>query len=121
MVTLAASLKRSAVRAIAALLFAVVALHATLPVGAPLERSAGSAFSASTADVALGCTSRSVSERKALPDQSAPTIPQDCAVSAEPLAVSDPAAAPARTYDAQAPPAFLALVPQSGPRAPRAA
>ena len=121
MVTAAASLKRSAVRAIAALLFAVVALHATLPVGAPLERSAACAFSASTADVALGCASRTAGERKALPDQSAPTIPQACALSAAPLAAAEPAAAPARTYDAQAPPPFLALFPQSGPRAPPAA
>jgi hypothetical protein len=36
-----------------ALLLAVIAAHAVSPLGGPLERAAGSAFSAATADVAV--------------------------------------------------------------------
>lgn len=42
------------------LLLAAIGTHAMLPVGSPLARSSGSAFSAATADVSLGPQRRQV-------------------------------------------------------------
>lgn len=107
-------------RLVAALLLLVAAAHATLPVGRPLELGSGSAFSAATAEVALGCAARVTVERQALPDHSAPPA-AICGAAPTPFAATVRATAPVHAYEAQAPPRFLALFPQSSPRAPPAA
>ena len=116
-----AALPRSATqsvrRIVVALLLLVAATHATLPVGTPLELESGSAFSAATAEVALGCAPRVTVERQALPGHSAPPMAA-CGAAPTPFAGTVRATAPTHGYEAQAPPRFLALFPQSSPRAP---
>ena len=51
----------------AVVLLATIGLQAMAPVAAPLQREAGSAFSAATADVALASTRRAESTKVALP------------------------------------------------------
>ncbi|MBO9499739.1 MAG: hypothetical protein J7496_15555 [Novosphingobium sp.] len=111
--------KRLALRLIAALLVLVAATHAVLPAGPQAELRSGSAFSAATVDVAIGCDRQRI-ETRALPDRPAPPVP-DCA----PVLVALPArnlviALPLRSRSHAPPQPAPALSPLN-PRAPPAA
>lgn len=109
-------------RWLCAFLVLVALAYALLPDGPPLARVSGSAFSATTSDVAVGCGVRPEVERRTVPDRPAPPPPPRCAVSVAALA---PAPVPASLHYRQrtrAPPAALpALLTSLSPRAPPAA
>lgn len=98
-----------------AVLLATACLQAVGPIGAPLERTQGSAFSAATDDVALAQVRRSEAARPA---------PALLAMPAAPVraAVPSPAAAPAQPPLARprstGPPPYPWQPLQTGPRAP---
>jgi hypothetical protein len=110
-------------RWLCALLVLVALAYAVLPDGAPFVRASGSAFSATTSDVAVGCGIRPAIERRVVPDRPAPPPlpPPRCTVSVAALA---PAALPASLHHSQrtrAPPVALpALLTPLSPRAPPA-
>jgi hypothetical protein len=109
-------------RWLCACLVLVALAYAVLPDGLPLARVSGSAFSATTSDVAVGCGVRPEVERRAVPDRPAPPPPPRCAVSVAALA---PAPVPASLHynrNTRAPPVSLpALLTPLSPRAPPAA
>ncbi|HTM94955.1 MAG TPA: hypothetical protein VL100_03935 [Croceibacterium sp.] len=109
-------------RWLCAFLVLVALVYAVLPDGLPLAQVSGSAFSASTRDVAIGCTVRPEIERRALPDRPAPPPPPRCAVSVAVLAAMPALASLAYNHRARAPPVSLpALLTPLSPRAPPAA
>src|SRR5690606_1747201 len=97
-------------------------VYAVLPDGPPLARASGSAFSATTSDVALGCGISPEIERRVMPDRPAPPPPPRCAITVAALA---PVPVPASSQHAErtgAPPVSLpALLTPLSPRAPPAA
>lgn len=109
-------------RWLCAVLVLVALAYAVLPDGTPLARASGSAFSATTSDVAVGCTVRPEIERRVVPDRPAPPPPPRCPVSVAELA---PAPAPPSLHYGQstrAPPIALpSLLTPLSPRAPPAA
>jgi len=116
----AGTLAAKAWQCLCALLIVVAATHAVLPTELPLQRSSGSAFSATTMEVATGCASRIETQRLALPDQPGPP-PDSCSAPLPAIAGFDRASAPVGIPQARAPPlADPALAPLN-PRAPPAA
>jgi len=101
---------------------ALIALgYALLPEEPSFARASGSAFSAATSDVAIGCGIRPELERRALPDRPPPPLPLPrCAVA---LATLDPVIAPAQPENRErftAPVSLLSLLTPLSPRAPPA-
>lgn len=98
-----------------ALLLATVALQAGTPFAAPLERTHGSAFSATTHEVALAPSRRAEPARLALAAPE-PRLPAAVAVPVRAALVipARPAPRPAST----APPAREEIARRPGPRAP---
>ena len=116
------NLRRGFGRWLCAFLVLVAMAYAMLPDGGPpLARASGSAFSAATSDVAVGCTIRPEIDRRVWPDRPAPPPLPRCAVS---VAILAPVAVPASLPDghhSRAPPASLrALLTPLGSRAPPA-
>lgn len=107
-------------RFVAMALLLVVVAHATAPVVQPLDRTTGSAFSASSSDVTVACGTRVVVAKTALPDN---TPQPPASLSPQPFSVH--AAAPClpdRTaFDATGPPAAQTSFHPLNPRAPPAA
>ncbi|MCP5403740.1 MAG: hypothetical protein H6917_15320 [Novosphingobium sp.] len=52
----------------------VIALHALIPIRMTFEPAPGSAFSAFTSDVSVGCGQRAAVERKAVPADPSPPV-----------------------------------------------
>jgi hypothetical protein len=109
-------------RWLCALLVLVALAYAVLPDGPPLARVSGSAFSATTTDVAVGCGVRPEIERRVVPDRPAPPPPPRCAVTVAALAPMPVAAFLEYNHGARAPPVSLpAILTPLSPRAPPAA
>lgn len=97
------------------ILLATILGHALVPVGSPMARTAGSAFSASTADVALGTSRREAGSRtgQALEPPARVSVPVDNLI-ARAIAPGWTRDAPVRpnlhsdaqSFDARGPPAF---------------
>ncbi len=109
---------RDSWRAVAAVLLLVIGIHAAAPVGQPLQRQAGSAFSAATADVSLG-QARRVNVAKRQEQWHAP--PSTAKAQRVALAEHYAAVVPITAYDAHAPPFARASFSPLAPRAPPAA
>jgi len=107
-------------RLVAMALMLVIVAHAAAPVVQPLDRKAGSAFSASTEDVTLTCADRVLVAKTALPDNTAQppvgTSPQP--FSAQILA---PCLPDGIAFDATGPPPAQTSFHPLNPRAPPAA
>jgi hypothetical protein len=100
----------------------VALTYALLPDGPPLAQANGSAFSATTSDVALNCGVRPEIERRVLPDRPAPPPPPRCAVIVAALVPTFVPASLQNGHRAAAPPVSLpALLTALSPRAPPAA
>lgn len=102
------------------LLLAIVATHALTPLSFRLEPTSGSAFSASTTDVAIGCSERKATERKSLPaNEGAGTA----ALRPEPPALEIAPQPPfvGGGFGATGPPTFERTCSPLNPRAPPAA
>lgn len=101
----------------AALVLATVGFQATVPLPAPLEPAHGSAFSATTVEVALATRRHTEAARIAVAPQSLVPLPVEAAprLAALPLAVI-----PAPRPNSTGPPAQDILVLQPAPRAPPA-
>lgn len=104
-------------RALAALLLAVIALHAVPPSAIPLARTSGAAFSASTLDVAVVDRRLAVTQPEA--EQRPPSLPPPFAPVSVPLAQAAPLH-PAPGADLRTTPTLLAalLRPATPARAP---
>ncbi|HEY0958155.1 MAG TPA: hypothetical protein VGE05_02655 [Novosphingobium sp.] len=107
-------------RMIAAAVMLVIAAHAAAPFATPLQRDAGSAFSAASSDVSLACGHAAcVAKRQAVADL--PTIP---APGILPVLSPIPRAVPRKAREwpeaTGPPPTDLATTP-AAPRAPPAA
>lgn len=76
-------------RIIAAVLLLVIATHAISPVGQPLNRDVGSAFSAATANVSLACAQQVLVVKNTLPDNSPQPLPAMLALALVAVAVTD--------------------------------
>jgi hypothetical protein len=97
----------------------VAMAYALLPDGLPLARAHGSAFSATTSDVALNCTVRPEIERRVLPDRPAPPPPPRCAAIVAALVPTFVPASSQNGHRADAPPvSHPALLTALSPRAP---
>ncbi len=115
--SVAMDMKRGAWRWICTLLVLIAAAHAVLPAGQPMQRVSGSAFSASTADVAVGCSTRAEERRQAQP-QPAPPLPAACVTQNRPLAAQLPSRPFAPRPDTRGPPLFETTLFLLSPRAP---
>lgn len=106
------------------ILLVVISVHAVTPLGQPLQRVAGSAFSAETADVSLRSGQRNVVVKQGeVPRQPAVPLATVWSTGLPPLAAAVPAAKPAtRGLGSTGPPltARISFGPLS-PRAPPAA
>ena len=106
-------------RRVAAILLLVVLAHAGAPVGQPLDRQSGSAFSSATVEVSLKVGTRAAVARQA--EQLGPPEPSAVAIrrSAELVEVSLPHSAP--VPDGTGPPAaqtsFSPVIPTGPPAA----
>ncbi|KPL68578.1 hypothetical protein SZ64_10960 [Erythrobacter sp. SG61-1L] len=114
--SVAMDMKRGAWRWICTLLVLVAAMHAVLPSGQPLQRVSGSAFSASTSDVAVGFGTRAEERRQAQP-QPAPLPVARLAVF-RPLALQLPGRPFAPRPETRGPPLFETTLSPLSPRAP---
>lgn len=104
------------VRFWAVLLLATVGLQASLPGSTPLERTHGSAFSATTAEVALAPHRRAVEAAKPVaPDPRVPSVAPQPPLHV--LAVERPQL-PLVRPSSIGPPAFPPLPSRAAPRAP---
>lgn len=109
---------RESWRAVAAALLLVIGIHAAAPVGQPLQRQAGSAFSAATADVSLSQTRRAgVTKRQVARN----ALPPRRIVLALAMTQAPEADAGFAAYDANAPPLTRLSFSPLAPRAPPAA
>lgn len=115
--SVAMDMKRGFWRLICTLLVLIAAAHAVLPTGQPLQRASGSAFSASTAEVAVGCGTRVEERRQALP-QNPPPAPSGCLAEYQPLPVQLPGRPFAPRPDARGPPLAETTFSPLNPRAP---
>lgn len=103
-------------RLLGALLLATIGLQAGAPITAPLERTHGSAFSASTHEVALVAPRRAEAARQALASQ--PLLPQ-LALALVPVAPrTEGFTQPAPRPDSTGPPAPDIFALRPAPRAP---
>lgn len=114
----AATLPPALTRFLAACMLAVVGLHAFAPIGTPLERRAGSAFSAATHDVSLA------GKRKAVAQARTVTEPDGGRSAGEALPVVQPAPplpllAIAAPIAGALPPPITSLAFAIGPFGPR--
>ena len=108
---------------VAPLLLLVISVHALTPLGQPLQRGAGSAFSAETADVSLRPGQRAALVKQAELPRPPGTLPR-AAVSRPPLTMAAPAVrTPMPAIGARGPPCVAAGITLSplSPRAPPAA
>ena len=104
------------VRLLGALLLLAAGLQAGAPIGAVLERSHGSAFSASTHEVAVATSRRAEVSRVAISPQ--PVMPPRIAHAALPLARTAHPRLPAPKPDSTGPPALDILARLPDPRGP---
>ncbi|HTN14665.1 MAG TPA: hypothetical protein VL094_07655 [Sphingomonadaceae bacterium] len=115
--SVAMDMRRGAWRWICTLLVLIAAAHAVLPTGQPLQRASGSAFSASTAEVAVNCGTRAEERRQSLP-QNPPPAPSGCLAASPPL----PALLTGRPFaarpDSRGPPLSETTLSPLNPRAP---
>lgn len=113
------SMARTLRLAVAAVLLLLVALHATAPFSAPLERASGSAFSAATVDVSLGATQQHETEKRiaGITPAPIPTASPTLFQYSAPSAAGLPHARP----DVRGPPAWPIAASPLAPRAPPAA
>lgn len=107
-------------RAVAAALLLVIGVHAAVPVGQPLQRQAGSAFSAATADVSLSQVRREHASRWQAQRHAPPLLAIRSAAAGNPAQAAVTGARFA-LYDANAPPSARASFYPLAPRAPPAA
>lgn len=112
-------LRPFALRLIGALLVLVALTYAALPAAPQFEPQSGSAFSASTVDVAVGCGRHQV-ETRVVPDRPAPPVP-DCAPTLALTSLELPSAIVPDRYRARAPPIPEPALSPLNPRAPPAA
>jgi len=103
-------------RLLAALLLAAVGLQACAPMAGVLERTHGSAFSASTHEVAIASSRRGEAVRQVAAPQ--PVPPPQVAAEQVPMPVAALPAVPAPRPDSTGPPAPEILARQPAPRAP---
>jgi hypothetical protein len=110
-------------RWLCAFLVLVALAYAALPHGLPLARASGSAFSATTSDMGVGCGVRLEIDRRVVPDRPAPPPPpQRCAVAIALAAPAPVAASVPYIQRTRAPPVALpTLLTPLSPRAPPAA
>lgn len=101
----------------AALVLATVSFQAAVPLPAPLEPAHGSAFSATTVEVALATRRPAEAARAVVAPQPLVPLPVDAAPR---LAAPALAVIPAPRPDSTGPPAQDILVLQPAPRAPPA-
>ena len=107
-------------RLIAMALLLTVAAHAAAPIAQPLDRTAGSAFSAATADVSLTRSERVLVAKTALPNAVAPppfAAPQQTL----PARVATTVPLHRAGFDATGPPPAQTSFRPLNPRAPPAA
>jgi hypothetical protein len=107
-------------RGVAALLLFVIAIHAASPLGQPFERHAGSAFSASTADVSLAADQRIGAVERAVVAMPAVVLPGPSIVPLIAVLVIDRRPLRAGPSATGPPPEDTTFAPLS-PRAPPAA
>lgn len=111
----ALEIRLTILRLFAALLLATIGAQAALPLAPPLERTHGSAFSASTHEVAVSSQRRAEALRPALAPLPRLPAPQAEPVAPRPFALAPPIAPrPSSTGPPQ--PAILAT--RAAPRAP---
>lgn len=106
-------------RLIATALMLIIVVHAAAPVAQPLDRTAGSAFSAASADVTLTCSERVTIASTALPDDvSRPFEASSQALSTRTFFTCPPHQV---GFDATGPPPAQTSFHPLNPRAPPAA